>query len=67
MLEFLWIHFVVTLHYPEITGLGSIDVPPPPSGLGNFKGVMLCEDLKDLHDHVGEVNSKPGFRDMKKG
>jgi len=21
---------------------GSIDVPPPPSGLGNFKGVMLC-------------------------
>eukprot|EP00434_Breviolum_minutum_P006140 symbB.v1.2.005413.t1/scaffold316.1/size230253/28 len=26
---------------------GSIDVPPPPSGLGNFKGVMLCNRPSD--------------------
>lgn len=28
-------------------GEGGIDAPPPPSGLGNFKGVMLCNRPND--------------------
>ncbi|CAK9034214.1 unnamed protein product [Durusdinium trenchii] len=39
---------------------GSTDAPPPPSGLGNFKGVMLCNRPSDDSKVVSEA--KQPFR-----
>ena len=33
------------LECQAVTGAAPFDTPPPPSGLGNFKGVMLCRAL----------------------
>ncbi|CAJ1366832.1 unnamed protein product [Effrenium voratum] len=38
---------------------GSMEAPPPPSGLGNFKGVMLCNRPSDDAKFAGEGGKEP--------
>ena len=54
-----WLHAVFVARRwsvcQAVTGAAPFDTPPPPSGLGNFKGVMLCSALKRLW---GEMRQK---------
>jgi len=59
----------------EGQGAAPFDTPPPPSGLGNFKGVMLCNRPTDEVKAVAEVpmpfrsavasNSEVGLRPLR--
>ena len=43
-------------------GGGGFSAPPPASGLGNFKGVMLCNRPPDNGPMGGEGDSQPPFK-----